>query len=112
MVKKRPLKTLQEKEKMILNLFQTSPGFYMFSVEVFLKTRWGKGEIVTSNSSLSHSVFYLFGELPAIFIKFKFVVCKLFQFGTVLTHSHTMTSVDAPGKQPFENAVGKRGNCS
>ena len=36
--------------------------------------------LVTSNFSLFHSVFYLFGELSAIFIKFKIVVCKLFQF--------------------------------
>ena len=27
--------------------------------------------------------FYLFGELPAIFIKFEIVVCKLFEFGRV-----------------------------
>ena len=28
-------------------------------------------------------VFYPFGELSAIFIKFKIVVCRLFQFGSV-----------------------------
>ena len=38
---------------------------------------------VTSNFSFSHSVFYPFGELSAIFIKFEIVVCKLFQFGRV-----------------------------
>ena len=37
--------------------------------------------LVTSDFSLSHCVFYPFGELSAIFIKFKIVVCKLFQFG-------------------------------
>ena len=36
-----------------------------------------------SNFSFSHSVFYQFGELSAIFIKFKIVVCKFFQFGKV-----------------------------
>ena len=41
----------------------------------------GKGEIVTSNFSFSHSVFYPFGDLIAFFIKSKIVVCKLFQFG-------------------------------
>ena len=41
----------------------------------------GKGEIVTSNFSFSHSVFYPFGDLFAFFIKSKIVVCKLFQFG-------------------------------
>ena len=34
--------------------------------------------LVTSNFSFSHSVFYLFGELSANFVKFKIVVCKLF----------------------------------
>ena len=37
--------------------------------------------LVTSNFSFSQSVFYPFGEHSAIFIKFKIVVCKLFQFG-------------------------------
>ena len=36
-----------------------------------------------SNFSFSHSVFYPFGELSAIFIKSEIVVCKLFQFGRV-----------------------------
>ena len=34
--------------------------------------------LVTSNFSFSHSVFYLFGELSAIFNKLEIVVCKLF----------------------------------
>ena len=38
--------------------------------------------LVMSNFSISHSVFYLFRELSAIFMKFEIVVCKLFQFGT------------------------------
>ena len=41
----------------------------------------GKG--VTSNFSFSHSVFYPFVELSAIFINFRIVVCKIFQFGRV-----------------------------
>ena len=37
-----------------------------------LKTQWEKEKLlVTSNFSFSHSVFYLFGELSAIFIKFE-----------------------------------------
>ena len=36
-----------------------------------------------SNFSVSHCVFYPFGELRAIFTKFKIVVCKLFKFGWV-----------------------------
>ena len=35
---------------------------------------------VTSNLSFTHSVFYPFRELLAIFIKLKIIVCKLFQF--------------------------------
>ena len=49
-----------------------------------LKTLWEKEKLlVTSNFSFFHSVFYPFGELSAIFIKFEIVVCKLFQFGRV-----------------------------
>ena len=36
-----------------------------------------------SNFSFSYSVFYSFGKLFAIFVKFEIVVCKLFQFGRV-----------------------------
>ena len=32
--------------------------------------------LVTSNFSFSHSAFYPFGELSAIFIKFEIVACK------------------------------------
>ena len=39
---------------------------------------------VTSNFSFTHSVFYPFRELSDIFIKFKIVICRLFQFGPVL----------------------------
>ena len=40
---------------------------------------WEKEKLlVTSNFSFSHSVFYLFGELSAIFIKLKIVVCNFF----------------------------------
>ena len=39
--------------------------------------------LVTSNFSFSNNVFYLFGELSAIFIKFEIFVCKLFEFGRV-----------------------------
>ena len=50
----------------------------------FLKTL-GKKEklLIMSNFSFSHSDFYLFGELSAIFIKSEIVICKLFQFGRV-----------------------------
>ena len=49
-----------------------------------LKTLWEKEKLlVTSNFSFSHNVFYLFGELSAMFIKFKIVICKVFHFGPV-----------------------------
>ena len=49
-----------------------------------LKTRWEKEKLlVTSNFSFTHSVFYLFRDLSEVFIKFKIVICKLFQFGRV-----------------------------
>ena len=48
----------------------------------------GKGEIACNEQFLLYpSVFYPFGELSAIFIKYKFVVCKLFHFGRVLSLS-------------------------
>ena len=60
------------------------PLFIQHGSTRLLKTLWEKVKLlVTSNFSFSHSVFYPFGELFAIFIKFKIVVCKLFQFGKV-----------------------------
>ena len=68
----------------LLTLSQTSPGFLRVCSTSLLKTPWEKKKLlVTSNFSFSHSVFYPFGELYAIFIKFETVVCKLFQFGRV-----------------------------
>ena len=49
-----------------------------------MKTLWEKEKLlVTSDFSLTHSVFYQFRELSAIYIKFKIIVCRLFQFGPV-----------------------------
>ena len=67
-----------------LTLSQTSPGFLCVCSASLLKTLWEKEKLlVTSNFSFSRSVFYPFGELSAIFIKFKIAVCKLFQFDRV-----------------------------
>ena len=64
--------------------FPNKPWFLHVCSIVLSKTLWEKEKLlVTSNFSFSHSVFYPFGELYAIFIKFKIVVCKLFQFGRV-----------------------------
>ena len=56
-----------------LTLSQTSPGFYMSAVEVFENTV-GKGEIACNEQFLLFPQCLLFGELSAIFIKFKIVV--------------------------------------
>ena len=69
-----------------LTLSQTSPGFYVSAVQVFFfKTLWEKEKLlIKSNFSFSHTVFYLFGEISAIFFKSKIVGGKLFQFGKSL----------------------------
>ena len=68
-----------------LTLFQTNKPWFLCACSTsLLKTLWKMEKlIVTSNFSFSHSFFYPFRELSAIFIKFKFVVCKLFQFGSI-----------------------------
>ena len=66
------------------NPFPDKPWFSCVCSTSILKTRWEKEKLlVIINFSFSHTVFYPFGELPAIFIKFKIVICKLFQFGRV-----------------------------
>ena len=66
-----------------LTLSQTIPGLRDCSRSL-LKTMWEKEKLlVTSNFSFSHSVFYPFGKLSAIFINFKIFVRKLFEFGRV-----------------------------
>ena len=67
----------------VLTLSQTSPGFYVCCTSLLKTLREKEKLLVTSNFSFSHSVFYPFGELPAIFIKFNILVSKLFQFGRV-----------------------------
>ena len=66
------------------NPFPNKPWFLRVCSTSLLKTLREKEKLlVTSNFSFSHSVFYPFRELSAIFIKIKIVVCKLFQFGRV-----------------------------
>ena len=62
----------------------------------------GKGEIARNEQfSFSHSVFYLFGELSAVVIKFKVVVFNLLQFGRVQKLKGLMA------EKLVENKVGK-----
>ena len=64
--------------------FPNKPWFLHVCSTSLLKNLWENGKVlVTSNFSFSERVLYLFGELSIIFSKFKIVVCKLFQFGTV-----------------------------
>ena len=71
-----------------LNPFPNKPWFLHVFSRSLLKTLGEKEKLLmTSNFSLSHSVFYPFGELSAIFIEFEIVVCKLFQFGRAFPFS-------------------------
>ena len=60
------------------------PWFLRVCNKSLLKTPWEKEKLlVTSIFSFSHSVFYPFRKLSAIFIKLEIIVCKLFQLGRV-----------------------------
>ena len=83
-----------------LTLSKTSSGFLRVCSTSLLKTLWAMEKLlVTSNFSIAHSVFYLNGELCAIFIKFKIVVWILLQFGRVqyLTFGKGLKFVDNRG---------------
>ena len=57
--------------KIGINPFPNKPRFLRLCSTSLLKTLWEKKKLlVTSNFSFSHSVFYLFEEISAIFIKF------------------------------------------
>ena len=79
-----PLKQKIDNKNPPFDSFRISPWSLRVYSTSLLKTLWEKEKLlVTSNFSFSDSVFCLFGELPAISIKFEIVVCKLFQFGRV-----------------------------
>ena len=63
-------------------LSQISPGFYVSAIQVLQTLPEKERLLVTSNFSFSPSIFYLFGELSAIFIMYNIVICKL-KFGSV-----------------------------
>ena len=68
----------------LFNPFPNKPWFLRVCRTSLLKTLWEKEKLlVTSNFSFSHSVFYLYEELSAFFIKPEIAVCKPFQFGRV-----------------------------
>ena len=67
----------------LFNPYQNKLWFLRVCSTTLLKIQWEKEKLlVTSNFSFSHNVFYLFGELSAIFIKFEIFVCKFFRFGS------------------------------
>ena len=67
-----------------LALSRTNHVFFSCLQYKFFENTVGKGEIAGYKQFLLFpSVFYLFEELSAIFIKFEIVVCKLFQFVAV-----------------------------
>ena len=66
-----------------LNPLPHNDTFWRPGKQAFWKN-WEKEKfLITNNFSFSHTVFYPFGLLSAIFVKFEIVVCKLFQFGRV-----------------------------
>ena len=61
------------------NPFLNKPLFLCICSTNLLKTQWEKEKLLMmSNFFISHSVFYDFGKLLAIFTIFKTVLCKLF----------------------------------
>ena len=68
--------------------FPNKPWFlHVCSTSLLNMLREKEKLLMMSNFSFSHSVFYPFRELSAIFIKLKIVFCKLLQFGRVLNSS-------------------------
>ena len=62
----------------LFNPLPNKPGFLHDCSTTPLKTLWETEKLlIMGNFSISHSVFYPFGELPAIFIKSEFVVSRL-----------------------------------
>ena len=60
------------------------PWFLHVCSRTLLKTVWEKEKLLlTSNFSFSHHVFYPLGELSAILIKHKIVVCKMSWLGSL-----------------------------
>ena len=60
------------------NPFPNKPWFLRVCSTSLLKTLWEKEKLlIASNFSFSHSVFYPFRELSAIFAKLEIVLCKL-----------------------------------
>ena len=63
----------------LFNHFPNKPCFLRVCSKSVLQTLLEKKKLlITNNFSFSRSVFFLFGQLSAIFIKVKIFICKLF----------------------------------
>ena len=61
----------------VFNPFPNKPWFLSVCSTGLLKTLWEKEKLLlTSDFTFSHSVFYQYGELSAISIRFEIIVCK------------------------------------
>ena len=68
-----------------LNPFPNKPWFLRVCSSRLLKTLWEKEKLLgTNNFSFSHSVWYLFEELSAVFIRLKLLSANSLSFGKVL----------------------------
>ena len=80
------IKSLWKTLPRCINSTPNKPWFLHVCSRSLLKTQWKKKTLLMmSNFFFSLSVFYPFRELSAIFIKFRIVVFKLFQFRKGLT---------------------------
>ena len=89
---------------MFPNPFPNKPWFLCVCSTSLLKTLREKEKLlITSNFSFSHSVFYLFQELSAIFVKSQIVICKLIQFGRVFIKFVVWERVNPKPQNPLPN---------
>ena len=94
-----------------INTFPNKPWFLRVCSGSLLKTLWEKEKLlVTSNFSFSHSVFYPFEKLSAIFILLEIFVCKLLQFGRVQNLSSDERVKEAAIRTTFSLMISIAGN--
>ena len=106
----------------IVNPLLHKYSFWLINNRQLLKILWEKKKLlVTSNFSFSHNVVFPQSDNCTSFVHISGIIFlfvaelekpKNGVSGNALTHSHTMTSLDAPGKQAFWKYCGKRRNCS
>ena len=76
--------TFKEKSGLWSNTGAEAPLVLLVCSKGLLKTQWEKKKLpIMSIFLFSHSVFYRFGQLSAIFIKFNIIICKVIEFEIV-----------------------------